>query len=98
MPNPDDDALQVTAGGTTRVGRYILLETLGEGAFGKVKLAIDSVTGKEYAVKVMEKAHIEEHDLTLQVRREIAVMKAMRHRESKQLVIPGVPFLSFLKF
>lgn len=64
---------------TNRVGKYSLHETLGEGAFGKVKLGIDTTTGSEYAIKIMEKTHIEAHGLTLQVRREIAVMKAMRH-------------------
>lgn len=74
-----------TAGGgstSNRVGKYTLGETLGEGAFGKVKLGVDaSATGRgaEYAIKIMEKTHIEKHGLTLQVRREIAVMKAMRH-------------------
>lgn len=68
-------------GNGARVGKYQLLETLGEGAFGKVKLGVDSKTGREFAIKIMEKSHIEEHELTLQVRREIAVMKAMRHRK-----------------
>lgn len=63
-----------------RVGKYVLLETLGEGAFGKVKLAVNEQTGHEYAVKIMAKSHIMAHELTLQVRREIAVMKALRHR------------------
>lgn len=82
MPNDDEDKQHGgSSSGSTRVGKYILLETLGEGAFGKVKLAIDSKTGREYAIKVMEKSHIEKNELTLQVRREIAVMKAMRHRE-----------------
>lgn len=66
---------------SNRVGKYALYETLGEGAFGKVKLGMDTKdpSQTEYAIKIMEKTHIEEHGLTLQVRREIAVMKAMRH-------------------
>lgn len=64
-----------------RVGKYLMLDTLGEGAFGKVRLAIDERTGLEYAMKVMEKSHIQAQELTLQVRREIAVMKAMQHRK-----------------
>lgn len=35
--------------------------------------------GAEYAIKIIQKSHIEGHGLKLQVRREIAVMKAMRH-------------------
>lgn len=58
-----------------------MLDLLGEGAFGKVRLAVDESTGKEYAMKIMDKSHIKANELTLQVRREIAVMKAMRHRK-----------------
>ncbi|CAN8070715.1 unnamed protein product [Agarophyton chilense] len=62
-----------------RVGKFLMLHTLGEGAFGKVRLAVDETTGMEYAIKIMDKSHIKANELTLQVRREIAVMKAMTH-------------------
>lgn len=64
-----------------RVGKYLMLDLLGEGAFGKVRLAVDETDGQQYAMKIMEKSHIKANELTLQVRREIAVMKAMRHRK-----------------
>lgn len=67
--------------GIARVGKYLMLDLLGEGAFGKVRLAVDETSGKEFAIKIMEKSHIKANELTLQVRREIAVMKAMRHRK-----------------
>lgn len=67
--------------GLARVGKYLMLELLGEGAFGKVRLAVDESSGKQYAMKIMAKSHIKANELTLQVRREIAVMKAMRHRK-----------------
>lgn len=62
-----------------RVGRFLMLDMLGEGAFGKVRLAVDETSGMEYAIKIMDKNLIKAKELTLQVRREIAVMKAMRH-------------------
>lgn len=68
-------------GRAARVGKYLMLDVLGEGAFGKVRLAVDETSGKQYAIKIMDKSHIKAHELTLQVRREIAVMKAMRHRK-----------------
>lgn len=71
--------------GIARVGKYLMLDLLGEGAFGKVRLAVDESTGKEYAMKIMAKSHIKANELTLQVRREIAVMKAMRHRKFLRL-------------
>lgn len=67
--------------GAARVGKYLMLDLLGEGAYGKVRLAVDETDGHQYAMKIMEKAHIKANELTLQVRREIAVMKAMRHRK-----------------
>lgn len=69
-----------------RVGKYLMLDLLGEGAFGKVRLAVDETDGQQYAMKIMEKSHIKANELTLQVRREIAVMKAMRHRK-----LPPIP-------
>jgi serine/threonine protein kinase len=71
--------------GASKVGKYLLLDKLGEGAFGKVRLAVDSTTGFEYAIKIIDKRHIEELGLTLQVRREICVMKALRHRTLRML-------------
>lgn len=68
------------AQGVARVGKYLMLDNLGEGAFGKVRLAVDETSGQQYAIKIMEKSHIKANELTLQVRREIAVMKALRHR------------------
>ena len=62
-----------------RIGDYVLLETIGSGAFANVRHGIHEVSGKHYAIKVMDKAHIRNHELTLNVRREIAIMKALNH-------------------
>lgn len=67
--------------GAARVGKYLMLDQLGEGAFGKVRVAVDETDGRQYAIKIMEKSHIKANELTVQVRREIAVMKAMTHRK-----------------
>jgi len=64
----------------TRVGQYLLFETIGRGAFGKVKLGVHADTGEQVAVKILEKNLIKQHDLTTQVRREIAIMKALKHK------------------
>jgi serine/threonine protein kinase len=45
----EDSTLQ--AGRT--IGNYVLTRNLGEGTFGKVKLAIHSLTGEKVAVKVL---------------------------------------------
>ncbi|KAK1865321.1 hypothetical protein I4F81_007854 [Pyropia yezoensis] len=68
-----------------KVGKYFLLETVGEGSFGKVKLGMHEDTGVRYAVKVMAKSRISTASLTMQVRREVAVMKALRHKNIVRL-------------
>lgn len=36
-----------------RLGQYKIVKTLGEGSFGKVKLAIHAVTGQKVALKII---------------------------------------------
>lgn len=64
----------------SRVGPYIVTSTLGQGTFGKVKLAQHQETGIEYAIKILDKSDIKANELTVNVRREIAIMKALNHR------------------
>lgn len=63
----------------SRVGPYIVTSTLGQGTFGKVKLAQHQETGTEYAIKILDKSDIKANELTVNVRREIAIMKALNH-------------------
>ena len=42
----------------TEINDYILQKDIGEGNFGKVKLGISKTTGKEYAVKIINKDQI----------------------------------------
>jgi len=69
-----------------RVGKYLLFETLGEGAFGKVKLGVHEDTGEQVAVKCMDKADIKAQEMTMNVRREIAIMKALKHKNIVNMV------------
>jgi len=48
-------------------------------AHRRIKVAIHEPTGSEVAVKVMNKEDIRNKDLTVSVRREVAIMKALRH-------------------
>jgi len=50
-----------------RLGKYELGRTLGEGNFGKVKLARDTNSGKLFAVKILEKSKIIDLNNTDQV-------------------------------
>ncbi|KAL8291368.1 hypothetical protein RQP46_002346 [Phenoliferia psychrophenolica] len=61
-------------------GPYILLQTLGEGEFGKVKLGVHSERwGEEVAIKLIKRGSVDTAQRTEKVRREIDVLKAVRH-------------------
>lgn len=50
-----------------RLGKYELGRTLGEGNFGKVKLAKNIESGQPFAVKILEKNRIIHLNITDQV-------------------------------
>ncbi|KAG0192227.1 hypothetical protein DFQ28_009801 [Apophysomyces sp. BC1034] len=65
-------------------GPYKLLQTLGEGEFGKVKLGLHPETGEEVAIKLIKKDSVKPSTSRLnKVEREIAVLKDYHaYRES----------------
>ncbi|KAF3456438.1 hypothetical protein FNV43_RR01088 [Rhamnella rubrinervis] len=62
-----------------QLGKYELGRTLGEGNFGKVKLAKDAGSGQLFAVKILEKTKIFDLKVTDQIKREIATLKLLKH-------------------
>ncbi|KAK7411770.1 hypothetical protein VNO78_03208 [Psophocarpus tetragonolobus] len=62
-----------------RLGKYELGRTVGEGNFGKVKLARDTLSGKLFAVKILEKSKIIDLNNTDQIKREIFTLKLLKH-------------------
>lgn len=73
-------------------GNYLLLQTLGEGEFGKVKLGVHKEWGEEVAVKLIKRDKVGTPDGHLQitgpskdpskmtkVEKEIRVLKDVRH-------------------
>ncbi|XP_047084446.1 CBL-interacting protein kinase 24-like [Lolium rigidum] len=61
------------------VGRYEVGRTIGQGAFAKVKFAVDTDTGAPVAMKVLDKATVLDHHRLQQIRKEISIMKIVRH-------------------
>lgn len=53
--------------GRTRVGKYELGRTLGEGTFAKVKFAKNVETGENVAIKILDKDKILRHKMIDQV-------------------------------
>lgn len=62
-----------------KVGKYEVGRTLGEGTFAKVKFARNSITGESVALKVLDKEKILRHKMVDQIKREISIMKLVRH-------------------
>jgi 5'-AMP-activated protein kinase catalytic alpha subunit len=61
------------------VGKYVIGRTLGEGNFGKVKLANHSDSGLPFAIKILDKSKITHLHITDQIKREIATLKLLKH-------------------
>jgi tRNA A-37 threonylcarbamoyl transferase component Bud32 len=71
---------------TRKVGKYALGKTLGQGTFGKVKFATDTETGKHYAIKMLDKAKIRANNMGEQIKKEISIMKLIKHPSVIQLI------------
>jgi carbon catabolite-derepressing protein kinase len=52
---------------------------LGEGSFGKVKLAQHKVTGQEVAMKIISRRKLISRDMAGRVEREIQYLQLLRH-------------------
>mgnify|MGYP006100845239 CR=1 FL=1 len=46
------------------INQYRILQSLGEGTFGKVKLAVDTKTREMYAIKIMSKKRLKKDTIT----------------------------------
>nr|XP_020660407.1 serine/threonine-protein kinase MARK2 isoform X2 [Pogona vitticeps] len=60
------------------IGNYRLLKTIGKGNFAKVKLARHVLTGKEVAVKIIDKTQLNSSSLQ-KLFREVRIMKVLNH-------------------
>ncbi|KAF8456446.1 kinase-like domain-containing protein, partial [Kalaharituber pfeilii] len=67
------------AGGQQRFGQYVIIKTLGEGSFGKVKLAVHQVTGQKVALKIISRRKLVNKDMAGRVEREIQYLQLLRH-------------------
>ncbi len=62
-----------------RIGQYTIVKTLGEGSFGKVKLAVHRVTGQHVALKIIARKKLISRDMQGRVEREIEYLQLLRH-------------------
>ena len=63
-----------------KFGPYLLLQTLGEGEFGKVKLGLHMQWGEEVAVKLIRRGNIDSTVRMSKVEREIEVLRVRLSR------------------
>nr|XP_046245895.1 MAP/microtubule affinity-regulating kinase 4 isoform X1 [Scatophagus argus] len=67
-----------------RIGNYRLLKTIGKGNFAKVKLARHIPTGREVAIKIIDKTQLNPTGLQ-KLFREVRIMKTLKHPNIVQL-------------
>lgn len=67
------------------LGHYELGRPLGKGSFSSVRACTDINTGKQYAMKILDKQVLVDQNMGAQVNREIAVMLRMCHRHVCQM-------------
>ncbi|KAG6818604.1 hypothetical protein H0H93_003560 [Arthromyces matolae] len=63
----------------SRLGEYTVIQDIAEGTFGKVKMAMHTVTGHKVAMKYISKAIIHREKTKTRVRREFEYMRVLRH-------------------
>ncbi|KAI3897469.1 hypothetical protein MKW92_032817 [Papaver armeniacum] len=69
----------------TRVGKYAMGRTLGEGSFAKVKFAKNVENGDCVAIKILDKNKVLRHEMIQMIKREISTMKMIKHPNVIQL-------------
>ncbi|KAL0231935.1 hypothetical protein PCE1_002932 [Barthelona sp. PCE] len=69
-----------------RVGSYLLGKIIGEGSFGKVRIATHIPTGARVALKVWEKRRIVDVADMERISREIHILKLLDHRNIVRLL------------
>ncbi|KAI6092033.1 Pkinase-domain-containing protein [Hypoxylon rubiginosum] len=62
-----------------RIGAYNIIRTLGEGSFGKVKLAVHRSTNQKVALKIIARKKLISRDMVGRVEREIEYLQLLRH-------------------
>lgn len=62
-----------------RVGKYVIGEKIGEGGFGVVRKGVNETTGEVVAIKIMDKAQLQLHNMTPQIKREITLLTILDH-------------------
>ncbi|CAL1694766.1 unnamed protein product [Somion occarium] len=63
----------------SKLGEYTVIQDIAEGTFGKVKMAVHTVTGHKVAMKFISKQVINATKTKSRVQREVEYMRTLRH-------------------
>ena len=61
------------------INEYAIKETIGKGAFSKVKLGINKITGEKVAIKILDKKKIKMNSENKRIQRELNILKKLSH-------------------
>lgn len=70
----------------TSLDFYKIGRQIGNGAFGKVNLAVHRLTGKQVAIKTIERLFIKDEKTRRKIFQEVFIMKKLRHRNIIRLL------------
>lgn len=79
VQQPQPQGIDPNSNPANRIGKYQVLKTLGEGSFGKVKLAQHTSTGQKVALKIINRKTLAKSDMQGRVEREISYLRLLRH-------------------
>jgi len=63
----------------TTMEYYRFVKLIGKGAFGKVMLGVHKLTGKQGAIKIIDKDHLQDDFSRKKLLREIYILKKIKH-------------------
>lgn len=91
QPAVETDDLPTSGKAGQRLGHYHVKRTLGEGSFGKVKLAVHRISGQEVALKIISRKKLISRDMAGRVEREIQYLQLLRHPHIIKLYVQYSP-------
>ena len=62
-----------------KIGNYTILNTIGTGTFGKVKMAIHSFTGHKVALKILNRRRIVSLNMVARLKREVKYLQLLHN-------------------
>jgi len=68
-----------------RIGQYRFNKNLGNGSFGKVKMAYHEETGHKVAIKILNKKKIRQYGVFEKVKRELKILRRFNNPHTIKL-------------